>query len=98
MNFDPFLSKTSATETTLNQPGLGGKLCTRGPGSLRLVGRQVLSSRSRSRLLTLLSAEFSWGISVLVFLLSVRLSFIGHLGSFLGLEERLAIRGLDQGK
>ena len=88
MNFDPFLSKTSATETTLNQPGLGGELCTSGPGSLRLVGRQVLSSRSRSPLLTLLSAEFSWGISVLVFLLSAWLSFIGHLARVLDLEER----------
>ena len=99
MNFDPFLGKTSAAETALNQPGLRGELDGPGGDGLGLVGLQTLSSSPyTSCLVGLPPSDLSWGISVLVFLLSVRLSFIGHLGSFLGLEERLAIRGLDQGK
>ena len=92
MNFDPFLSKTSATETALNQPGLGGKLYTTGRGSLCLVGLQILSSSppTPTRIVRLRRADLSWGISVLVFLLSFCLSFIGdrHLVRLLDLEER----------
>ena len=96
MNFDPFLSKTSATETALNQPGLGGKLYTAGRGSLCLVGLQILSSSpptpppTPTRIVRLRRADLSWGISVLVFLLSFCLSFIGdrHLVRLLDLEER----------
>ena len=80
VNFDPFLSKASATETALNQPGFGGKLDP--TGSLgQLVGLQILSSTSSASPHTfsvrLHWADVSWGISVLVTLLSFGLSFIG---------------------
>ena len=87
VNFDPFLSKTSATETALSQPGLRGKLYSSSSCSLRLVllGQEMLSSRPLTFSVRPPSADLTWWISVLVFLLSFLLSFIGywHLVRFL---------------
>ena len=85
VNFDPILSKTSATETALNQPGLRGKLYSSCSLRLALFGEEMLSSRPLTFSVRPPSADLTWWISVLVFLLSFLLSFTryGYLAGFL---------------